>query len=114
MSNPRRITLRLPFSIHAKLVALADKEGVSLNQYIVLNLSNCLQCYSIEPHTGRDRAAQETPPAPPKWVNYGSLSNGRCAFAKVLTGAACCLPEGHAGEHMTDQDRATANRRSDQ
>lgn len=52
--------------------------------------------------------------AAPRWWNLGSLSNGRCAFAKVLTGAACCLPDGHAGEHMTDQDRATANRRSDQ
>jgi hypothetical protein len=64
MSKAERITLRLPVSLHARLVALAEKEGVSLNQYIVLNLSNCLQCYSIEPHTGRDRAEKETLPAP--------------------------------------------------
>lgn len=58
MSNAVRVTLRLPQSLHKQMVALAKKEGTSLNQAIVLNLSSCLRCYSIEPHTGRDRLAQ--------------------------------------------------------
>lgn len=52
-----RVTLRLPRSLHAQLAAIAEREGVSLNSAIVLNLSNCLQCYSLIPHTGRDRTA---------------------------------------------------------
>jgi antitoxin HicB len=34
-----RITLRTPKSLHKRLVELADKEGVSLNQYLVYVLS---------------------------------------------------------------------------
>ncbi|MBS4024200.1 MAG: toxin-antitoxin system HicB family antitoxin [Clostridia bacterium] len=34
-----RITLRAPKSLHKKLVELAEKEGVSLNQYMVYLLS---------------------------------------------------------------------------
>jgi predicted HicB family RNase H-like nuclease len=34
-----RLTLRLPETLHHKLVSLAKSEGVSLNQYIVYALS---------------------------------------------------------------------------
>lgn len=34
-----RVTLRMPKSLHAQLIRTADKEGVSLNQYIVSALS---------------------------------------------------------------------------
>ena len=35
-----RLTVRLPETLHQKLVDLAQKEGVSLNQYIVYALAN--------------------------------------------------------------------------
>lgn len=59
-----RVTLRLPKSLHAQLEAVAQREGVSLNSAIVLNLTNCLQCYSLIPHTGRDRVADQPNGAP--------------------------------------------------
>jgi Ni,Fe-hydrogenase III component G len=34
-----RLTLRLPETLHQKLINLAEKEGVSLNQYIVYALT---------------------------------------------------------------------------
>lgn len=60
MKNTVRVTLRLPVSLHKRMAEIADSEGMSLNQTIVLNLSNCLQCYSIVPHTGRDRQFTNT------------------------------------------------------
>lgn len=34
-----RLTLRLPETLHQQLIALAQKEGISLNQYIVYALT---------------------------------------------------------------------------
>lgn len=37
-----RITLRLPLSLHAKYAHLADRDGTSLNQFLVTVLANWL------------------------------------------------------------------------
>ncbi|WP_330472092.1 toxin-antitoxin system HicB family antitoxin [Vibrio harveyi] len=44
-----RITLRMPKTLHARLIEMAQREEVSLNQYIVSNLSmNYGQCSIVE------------------------------------------------------------------
>ena len=45
-----RLTLRLPDSLHDTLVACADKEGVSVNQFLV---------YALTQVTALDRLAEQ-------------------------------------------------------
>ncbi len=45
-----RLTLRLPETLHQKLVNIAKSEGVSLNQYIVYALSSQIHSnYTVNP-----------------------------------------------------------------
>lgn len=37
-----------------------------------------------------------------RWMDHGSLNNGRCPYALEWNGPCCRLPEGHDGEHKTD------------
>ncbi len=47
-----RLTLRLPETLHHQLTGLADREGVSLNQYIVYALTRqTTSAYTIVPAT---------------------------------------------------------------
>lgn len=61
--------------------------------------------------SGTAEAGHSSPETRARWTDYGSLGNGRCSFGLTFNGAACCLPADHDGEHMTDRDRAAANRR---
>jgi uncharacterized protein (DUF1778 family) len=53
-----RLTLRLPESLHHQLTGLADREGVSLNQYIVYALTRQATVYTVVPAT-KSPAQQE-------------------------------------------------------
>jgi hypothetical protein len=44
-----RLTLRLPETLHQQLTGLADREGVSLNQYIVYALTRQTTGYVVVP-----------------------------------------------------------------
>jgi hypothetical protein len=44
-----RLTLRLPETLHQQLTGLADREGVSLNQYIVYALTRQTTGYAVVP-----------------------------------------------------------------
>jgi diketogulonate reductase-like aldo/keto reductase len=46
-----RLTLRLPETLHHQLTSLADREGVSLNQYIVYALTRQTTGYVVVPAT---------------------------------------------------------------
>jgi HicB family len=47
-----RLTLRLPETLHHQLTGLADREGVSLNQYIVYALTRqTTSAYTVVPAT---------------------------------------------------------------
>ncbi len=55
-----RFTLRLPESLHQQLEVLARNEGVSLNQYIVYNLTRqAANAYRVYPVPQADVARQE-------------------------------------------------------
>lgn len=43
-----RLTVRLPESLHKELEAQAEREGVSLNQYIVFSLTRSSSVATIE------------------------------------------------------------------
>ena len=43
-----RFTVRIPDSLHRKLIEQAQKEGVSLNQYILFSLSRAVTEEDIE------------------------------------------------------------------
>ena len=45
-----RLTLRLPETLHQQLTGLADREGVSLNQYIVYALTRQTTGYTVVPN----------------------------------------------------------------
>ncbi len=44
----RRLTLRLPDSLHEQLAALAEAEGLSLNQFIVGSLARAVTVGDLE------------------------------------------------------------------
>lgn len=48
--------------------------------------------------------ARATPQRRPAWADFGSLDNGRCSWALIATGEACCLPAGHAAPHAAAAD----------
>lgn len=55
-----RLTLRLPETLHQKLINLAEKEGVSLNQYIVYALTyQVASNYTMIVQSELDQAQQE-------------------------------------------------------
>ena len=55
-----RLTLRLPETLHKQLVRLADREGVSLNQYIVYSLTRQAgTSYSVQIVTDSDVEQQK-------------------------------------------------------
>ena len=56
----RRLTLRLPETLHQRLVQLAEGEGVSLNQYIVYALTRqAALAYGIQAVPDADVAQQQ-------------------------------------------------------
>ncbi len=55
-----RLTLRLPESLHRQLHTLAEREAVSLNQYIVFALTRqATVAYTVQPVTDETRAEQK-------------------------------------------------------
>jgi hypothetical protein len=57
--------LRMPQSLHADLAHAAEREDVSLNQYITNTLAASLRWHSEE----------TPPPAPPRWLPAALLTN---------------------------------------
>jgi RNA polymerase sigma-B factor len=60
-----RLMLRMPQSLHADLAQAAEREDVSLNQYITNTLAASLRWHSEE----------TPPPAPPRWLPAALLTN---------------------------------------
>jgi RNA polymerase sigma-B factor len=60
-----RLMLRMPQSLHADLAHAAEREDVSLNQYITNTLAASLRWHSEE----------TPPPAPPRWLPAALLTN---------------------------------------
>jgi hypothetical protein len=55
-----RLTVRLPESLHKELTALANQEGVSLNQYIVYALTRQVTlAYSVHAVSDKEVARQK-------------------------------------------------------
>ena len=58
-----RLTLRLPESLHRRLAAQAEREGISLNQYIVYSLTRESTLASIDGQRAEfDRLLSRYPP----------------------------------------------------
>lgn len=73
-----RLTLRLPETLHQKLVALAEEEGVSLNHYIVYALTQQVTVtHTVRPVAKAEREQQE--------ASYAALlqSLGSASFDQV-------------------------------
>jgi len=73
-----RLTLRLPETLHQKLVALAEEEGVSLNHYIVYALTQQVTVtHTVRPVPKAEREQQE--------ASYAALlqSLGSASFDQV-------------------------------
>ena len=64
-----RLTVRLPGTLHKQLTALAEQEGVSLNQYIV---------YALTRQVTLDRAVQAVP--------QEAIAEQRASYAALLQG----------------------------
>lgn len=58
-SHSGRLLLRMPKALHAELAARSDREGVSLNQWIVAALSRAVAGEEEPP--GADRRARTIP-----------------------------------------------------
>ncbi|MGK7953401.1 MAG: toxin-antitoxin system HicB family antitoxin [Xenococcaceae cyanobacterium] len=55
-----RLTLRLPETLHQQLANLAEREGISLNQYIVYALTRqVLSAYTVQVIPEADRQQQQ-------------------------------------------------------
>ena len=55
-----RLTLRLPETLHQQLANLAEKEGISLNQYIVYALTRQVSsAYTVETSSKKDIVKQQ-------------------------------------------------------
>ena len=55
-----RLTLRLPKTLHQKLANIAEKEGISLNQYIVYALTQQVAfSYTVQTLSETDRQQQQ-------------------------------------------------------
>lgn len=73
-----RLTLRLPETLHEQLAKLAEKEGVSLNQYIVYSLTRQIGAsYSIQVATESEVSQQEV--ALNQWIQ----SSEKCSDAEA-------------------------------
>jgi RNA polymerase sigma-B factor len=60
-----RLMLRMPQSLHAELARAAEREEVSLNQFITNTLAASMHWHS----------EQETAPTPPRWLPAALLTN---------------------------------------
>jgi hypothetical protein len=58
-----KFNVRLPRSLHRELVAVAERQGVSLNQYVVCLLSRRDAQARIEAHLARIERQWQTPAA---------------------------------------------------
>ena len=56
-----RLTLRLPETLHQQLISIAEREGISLNQYIVYALTRQVASnYTVQVISEADRQQQQT------------------------------------------------------
>ena len=56
-----RLTLRLPETLHQQLISVAEREGISLNQYIVYALTRQVAFnYTVQVISAADRQQQQT------------------------------------------------------
>ena len=60
-----RLMLRMPQSLHTELAQAAEREEVSLNQFITNTLAASMRWHS----------ENETAPAPPRWLPAALLTN---------------------------------------
>ncbi len=72
----RRLTIRLPYTLHQRLESLAQQEGVSLNQYIV---------YALTQQTTLAYTMQEVPIA--------KIAEQRTSYKTRLRNAPIATPE---------------------
>lgn len=73
-----RLTLRLPETLHAQLTTLAEREGVSLNQYIVYALTRQVTlAYTVQAVPEQEVAQQQ--------ASYTALlqSLGQASFDEI-------------------------------
>ncbi len=69
-SHSGRLLLRMPQSLHAELADAAEREDVSLNQYI----TNALAA-AVGWHRENGAAAPERTPGPPRWLPAALVTN---------------------------------------
>ena len=67
-----RLMLRMPQSLHAELAEAAEREDVSLNQYITNTLAAGVGWHT---ETGGDVGAESEPGAPPRWLPAAIVTN---------------------------------------
>ena len=83
-----KFVVRVPRSLHRKLVEMADREGVSLNQYINVTLAHA---------TGQPAQAtskREAPPLEPAWPGL------KASVRQVLLAAGCRDDAGELDEQI--------------
>jgi len=73
-----RFLARIPRSLHARLAQVAERDGVSLNQYIVSRLSGSDTTVSVRP----------APPAPPHATDHSAAVAPRSSRKKPAKVAA--------------------------
>jgi RNA polymerase sigma-B factor len=67
-----RLMLRMPQSLHAELAEAAEREEVSLNQYITNTLAAGVGWHT---EAGGDVGAESEPAAPPRWLPAAIVTN---------------------------------------
>jgi RNA polymerase sigma-B factor len=79
-----RLLLRMPQSLHAELAEAAEREEVSLNQYITNTLAA-----GVGWHRGEDHPAEQLQPEPPpRWLPAALVTN---IVVVVLAGAVALI-----------------------
>lgn len=84
-----RLTLRLPESLHQQLTGLADREGVSLNQYIVYALTRQTTGYTVVPAAETPQQQEQDFQAVLRQLKQGSVG----AIASSLASREVVEPE---------------------
>jgi RNA polymerase sigma-B factor len=69
-SHSGRLMLRMPQSLHAELAKAAEREEVSLNQYITNALSA-----AVGWHSASEARAPQQPPSTPRWLPAAIVTN---------------------------------------
>lgn len=93
---------RFVFACHDR--SLKGVFGVRYDGKLMIRISPTGSNSNVSEHPSLKQAIdlwRKNHTAQTRWINFGSLNNGRCCYAQSSDYAACAKPFGHDGRHMT-------------